>query len=503
VSNVSFKQILYALDESRGRLLLFGALSAFLLILLAPAGWNANEEEYFQMAHRAVAPEAFHRFDAAADSSRAQFVPKAILGTLVEWCGYEAAHDITRIGMALLYAFGLTVLFSALRIGALDALLILTVFVLLKEELIGGEWLFRGIEFKTIAYSILFVAFGMAVRARWRMAIALGSVATYMHFLVGGFWSAMLLLLQWREQGFKHPPLRTALAYAASATPLLAIIFVDQFPAEPVASGELSADVIYSAIRNPHHVAPFHSVAAFLSWLPGLIAVVCLAAVLAVLQHHGMLSLAGVAAFWGTLFLLGAFVISYFDRHTYLFGKFYLFRPSSLTLLFALTAILPLLQRLLPTNVRLIWMLGATSIVTAFSLSVLKMQANDALRPDQLPYVQSLIAAIEANSQPDDIVLLEPYQEMSAKYAILHREIPRPTLVSWKFVPSNRVEILRWYALIQARDQLFVGGCGGGIALEPKPALLVTFTADSAERVGDCGPVVWNNGAVQLTKVAR
>ena len=94
----------------------------------------------------------------------------------------------------------------------------------------------------------------------------------------------------------------------------------------------------------------------------------------------------------------------------------------------------------------------------------------------------------QSNSQPDDIVLLEPYQEMSAKYAILHREIPRPTLVSWKFVPSNRVEILRWYALIRARDQLFVGGCGGGIALEPKPALLVTFTADSAQRIGDCGP---------------
>ena len=455
------------------------------------------------MAHRAVAPEAFHRYDAAADSSRAQFVSRTILGALVDWCGYEAAHDIARIGMAFLYAFGLTVLFDAVGIGALDALLILTVFVLLKEELIGGEWLFRGFEFKTIAYSILFVAFGMAVRSRWRMAIALGSVATYMHFLVGGFWSAMLLLLQWRERGFKHPPLKTALAYAASAAPLLVIIFMDQMPAAPVASGELSADVIYSAIRNPHHVAPFHSTAAFLSWLPGLIAVVCLAAMLAVLQRHGMLFLVGVAAYWGTLFLLGAFVISYFDRHTYLFGKFYLFRPSSLTLLFALTAIVPLLHRLLPTHGRPVWVLGAASIVMAFSFTVFKTQAKDALHPDKLPYVQSLIAAIESNSQPDDIVLLEPYQEMSAKYAILHREIPRPTLVSWKFVPSNRVEILRWYALIRARDQLFVGGCGGGIALEPKPALLVTFTADSAQRIGDCGPVVWNKGTVQLTKVAR
>jgi hypothetical protein len=111
-SKAGERQFLFALDESRGRLHLFGALSAFLLILLAPAGWNANEEEYFQMAHRAVAPEAFHRYDAAADSSRAQFVSRTILGALVDWCGYEAAHDIARIGMAFLYAFGLTVLLT-------------------------------------------------------------------------------------------------------------------------------------------------------------------------------------------------------------------------------------------------------------------------------------------------------------------------------------------------------------------------------------------------------
>ena len=88
-----------------------------------------------------------HRYDAAADSSRAQFELRTILGALVDWCGYEAAHDIARIGMAFLYAFGLTVLFDAVGIGALDALLILTVFVLLKEELIGGEWLFQRFPF--------------------------------------------------------------------------------------------------------------------------------------------------------------------------------------------------------------------------------------------------------------------------------------------------------------------------------------------------------------------
>src|SRR5262249_19852888 len=106
-----------SLDASRSRWLLFAALSALLLLMLAPTGWNANEEEYFQMSHRFVAPDTFSANDAAFDQSRAQFVSKGVLGYLVQVLGYERAHDVARIGMALFYAFGMTVFFSAAGMG--------------------------------------------------------------------------------------------------------------------------------------------------------------------------------------------------------------------------------------------------------------------------------------------------------------------------------------------------------------------------------------------------
>jgi hypothetical protein len=183
-------------ERSRSLSLLFAGLAALLVLQLWPAGWTGNEENYFQLAYRTFAPEKFSQFHAVFDASRARFVPLYLLGSAVHLLGYDGAHAVTRILMAILYAAGLAYFFSALQLSVWDALLIIVAFMLAGEFLIGGEWLFQGVEPKTVAYGLLFFAFGFALRRRWIAATAAGAAATYMHFLVGGFWTLMILVQQ-------------------------------------------------------------------------------------------------------------------------------------------------------------------------------------------------------------------------------------------------------------------------------------------------------------------
>ena len=45
------------------------------------------------------------------------------------------------------------------------------------------------------------------------------------------------------------------------------------------------------------------------------------------------------------------------------------------------------------------------------------------------------------------------------------RRTGRPTLVTWKFAPSNDRELIVWYRRMKLRQALFAQGCGSGMPL--------------------------------------
>jgi hypothetical protein len=503
VSAVSLleKWVLY-LDGARTGVALFAALALLLLLVLAPTAWNANEENYFQLAYHRAAPEKFSEHHAIFDRSNARVVAESIFGSAVKRLGYERAHFVSRICMALLYALGLAVFFAGVGVGVLESLFIITLFGAMGEGLIGGEWLFKGVEGKTLAYALLFVAFGLGQRGRWYAAIAAGIAATYLHFLVGGFWTLVLLVYQWhRLREFKRTVWSLALVVVLMA-PLLIVVALDQWSNIGAAQPQgLSANFIYSEIRSDHHVAPFKGLYSFWRWFPGIVVILTLLSVLAVLQRRRLLPPIGAVAAMGLGYLLLALVIAFFDRHHYFFGKFYLFRPSSLALFFALTAIVASIKHQCSDNGRLVLALSAGAFVAASLWGIFKTQVDALVKAPAIPYKRELIAAIEANSSESDIVLIEPFDEMNHEYIRLHRDIPRPTLVSWKFVPTNPTDILRWYELIQRRSRLFANGCVE--PMEPPVKLLVVFHKDVAERVRNCGDPAWRHGDAVLIRVGH
>ena len=486
-------------DQSRNRLLYFGLLSAFLLILLFPLNRIGNEENYFQLAFRKVYPETFSPFHAVFDKANARFVGEYLFGSLVGLFGHDVAIAVARVAMALFYAASLTYFFRSLRLSVLDGLIILVLFHLAGEELLGGEWLFFGVESKTCAYAFVLVAFGLVNHGRWLAAILACVAAAYMHFLVGGFWALVVLLLQWYKLRDIPTSTKTLLAFCLLLSPLVYVIASDQFTTQGHMQGTLSANAIY-AYATARHVSPFAGTPPFMfgGWLQGFISTVFLALAMAVLVSRDKSNLINIAGLIGLIELILAVLVSYLDRNTFFFGKFYLFRPSSLTLFFVITGLMGILNDNLTVYGHQVKSLLLCALMMPFFSWSLSQQIHY-YRQQALPEKKELVTAIEAYAKPDDIVLLEPYNEFDPAYLRLHRDIRQPTLVSSKFVPTNPDELLRWYSLIQMRKAIFDNGCEN--KLEFPIRWLVTFRPKSMEKLKNCGQVVWRNRDVALIEI--
>ena len=492
------------IERPRSFLPLFAGLTGLLMLQLWPAAWIGNEEQYFQLAYRTFAPEEFSQFPAAFDTSHARFVPLYLLGFAVHLLGYDGAHAVTRILMAILYAAGLAYFLSALRLSVWDALLVIVAFMMAGESLIGGEWLFKGVEPKTLAYGLLFFAFGFALRGRWIAATVAGAAATYMHFLVGGFWSLMILVQQWLETKQRRELFLCLAAYGILTLPLAWLIARDQLAGAAIPVTHL-ADAIY-AERQPWHVAPFASRREFWGWTPGIMATFALFLVLGALRARHCAAGRAVAlvsrtALLGLAYLLLALVAAFADRHTQLLGKFHLFRPSALTLLLALTAIAALLRGRLPDAEAPLKSLVAFALVAWFSWATFKTQVDRSRAGSAIPERGELVAAIVSHTAPGDVVLIEPVSDFDPDYLSLNRQIPRPTLVSRKFVPTNPVDILRWQSYIELRSAVFAKGCT--VPMPVPVRWLVTLRPESVARLAGCGPPVWRKGNVALIPVPR
>jgi hypothetical protein len=215
-------------DRELGLAALALALLPAFLLMAPPSLWDPNEEDYLALAFRKVAPAAFSPYSAVFDQANARFLSNLVLGIPVAWLGYEPAHLLLRVVGAVLYALAFAALLRALRLGLLDGLAALALFGLLGPDLMGGEWLFFDAEPKTFAYAFVFLAIAAAVRDRWCGAAGCLALATYFHFLVGGFWAAWTCVLHLAL----HRRWRTSAAlaglYAAAVTPLLVVAVLDQ-----------------------------------------------------------------------------------------------------------------------------------------------------------------------------------------------------------------------------------------------------------------------------------
>jgi hypothetical protein len=479
-------------------------LPLVLLVMLPTGKFDSNEEQYFQLAYRLLAPEAFSPYSAVFDRASGRAASYYLIGSAVAAFGYDGAHIVLRVLNSLLYAVGFAALFSALRLSAVDSAFALAVFYLADEGLFGGEWLLRGTEPKTLAYPLILVGLGLGFRNRWGSALPCFVGATYLHFLVGGFWSVAALFYQWLAMRQLKTTILTALTYMALSVPLAVSLLVDQRGEDVVAAAlGQGADYLY-AFRNAHHVLPFASTRRFLvDWSTPILASIALTAVLVMLIRRSTGTsrtlLVLVVCLLGYLF--AALVASAFDRTGGRLGKFYLFRPASLTLLLAIVASLRSVNDWRNEAPQFVKRAVAIIVIPLFLWSAAKVKLEQIYWPE-IPRreVQELKSHIHARSRPDQIVLIEPVRTVWGVAVALPRLLERPTLVSWKFVPSNPHDIQRWSGLLRYTEELFARGCRE--PLEFDVAFLVVLSEARLQAVQSCGEVTYQTNRFTLIRIA-
>ncbi len=472
-----------------------------LTLLIPPHGiLSDNEENYFALAERFVDGSAWPGTTAVFDASRHRMLSDVTLGYLVSTVGFVPAQVLTRLLAIVGYTLTLPALFRVFGLSALDAALAVMAMALVGQDIIGGEWLFDGYEAKVTAYVLVLAAITL-VLAREQLIVAalVFAASTYFHFLVGGFWflAAMALRLLERPRDLRRVALATAL-YAILVMPLLGVIGWSRFADVSVAQATdvPPPDVIYSIIREPHHQSPFLSWAYFRDhWLPGYaMALPMLLACLSV-ARRGESRLPRAMAVWLAGLLAYLFFVlgpKFLDRNSGVLGKLYLFRPSSLILLLWLVLALAVAATMLGSRTwilrtSLLALIGPAFLYVQGGRLVHEMVAHEALERQK----QALFSDIARVVAPGDVVLIDPDIEM--QLLDFERRTGRPTLVTWKFAPSNDRELIVWYRRMELRRALFAQGCSSGMPLSDIQYLLTT-PASAPRLATSCGPEAFRVG---------
>ena len=504
------KNILFKLRsfifENKNWIVNFVLIFALIIFLMPPSEqWRSNEETYLGLAWRMFSPENLSKISALRDPVYNRFLFDYLTGFSINHIGFEWTHALGRIIVALLYSASLVTLFRSLNLSPIDSYTIILTFVYLHEDILGGESLFKGFEPKTLAYPFVFFSFYTSLKKRFKFSYFLLIIATYFHLLVGVFWSFVTLIGQLYWTRNIKQTLLDSLKYLIACSPLFLMIVVQQLQAQETVNSTPQATWIYSYFRNPHHVAPFASAKELASWSRGILSLFGLTVASVVLYHNSrnknekefsklILAL--------NLYLIFSLVISYFDENGVL-GKFYLFRPSSVTLLLTLCLYVVYLKNRLSKNI------NQLSFVVLVLISVLAIPHLSSYKsiissvksavPDETPsYVNNLkLEQIIKSSNNMDIFLIDP--ELERAYLSFERKYNRPTLIYYKFVPTTASEIVRWYKLLNMREELFYKGCPAKI-MEEYP-IRYLLTKNDRVSVDSCGKELFKNQEVKLIKL--
>jgi hypothetical protein len=502
----------------------FFLIFTLIMLMMTPGIWNGNEEQYLGYAWRKSSPEALARISALRDTANHRFIFEYLTGFSIKNIGFEWTQALGRIIVALLYSASLVSLFKNLKISTTAFCTIILIFFWLGESILGMEWLFRGFEPKTLAYPFVFFSFSTSLKKRFGSSYLLLALATYFHFLVGGFWFFITWLVQlyWTKQTFMN-----SLKYLIPCIPLFFIIVVGQLQTQDSINSTPPVSWIYSHFRAPHHVAPFASKAVFMEfWYQGVILLLGLTIISAIIYRYSQNRIEkefSKLVLTLNIYLFLSLFISYFDKQGVL-GKFYIFRPASITLFLSLCLYALFLQNIISKKFskfsissKISLQFSFVTLVLISCLTIPSLSGHTAYKflSKQAQSLNSFkisqhknnfdLEQIIKKSHPTDIFLIDPNLEKdpdliwNIKILSFERKYNRPTLVLDKFMPSTNSEIMRWYKLLNLKNNLFKEGCPSEITKHYKIRYLLAHQNNN--KVNNCGKEIYNQGGIKLIEL--
>ena len=500
-----------------GRRFWWLALMAAILIgpSMWPVQWSGNEINYFDLSYRFARPDTFTDHHAVFDNSYGRLVPFLLIGKTVDWLGFEGAKTVLALVLWIASSLGVAAVAQGMGLRVAELALGLLVF-LRRQGILGNEWLFETVEAKGFAYVAVLFGLAAGLRGRWALAMVLAALATYMHFLVGGFWALAFLVLYLLKGGRLAGALRHGLLFFVLILPVFIILLRERIGVSVDTSGlDMTLDQIYARYSVLFHVAPLiDGITGFIKdWLPGLCAHLLLLAGLVALRDRFPDRATGRWLIGLNVYVLAALAVYMADNGSFRFAQFYLLRPEGLIYLLSLLLAAQLLFRLadgaVARRLGALAVLASVLLVTPKALTNLERMAKDypaatrmlsALTPDQ----RGVLDWLRENTAPGDAILVEPVgrgtiMEGDPFPGGLERLSGRGFIVNFKYIPTAKADLVRWYGLIRARLDFFRGDCAANATLGADYA--VFRLKDGWGQAGDCVTEVHRNDGYMIGRV--
>lgn len=433
-----------------------------------------NEEEYFVFAKAFADPHWIPGALSIKDVPGTRIIFDTVVGWALGFASFEQVAAAGRTLCAILFAFPLSLLFRKLRLSHLEAVFLLTAFVVSHQSFFGNEWIFRSFETKVVSYAFVFYSIYYLIEGKIRLSVIFSAAAIYFHVLVGGWYVLALFAYLFLRRIPLREVLVSALTLAVLLTPLAFYLADKYLVHNPNVIDGVTVSWVYAYVRNPHHLDVLGRLlqgkasvqievllSALMGWLciktwvkdkdPAIRALCLLSLVLFAQQFLSLL-------------------VAFFDTQG-VFLKFYPYRTSALSLFLSLTLLLVLFKKsgwLHPlkytspvedSNGRA-GQLAVVSVMLAFVVlglgSRLYRNAVDSYRV-AYPSVKQLAMNsttdwIRRNTDAAAVVL--DLEDRSPGHLDFIRETQRDSFSVYKFVPTTNRLIYEWYQRVLARDRV-------------------------------------------------
>ena len=399
---------------------------------------------------------------------------------LVKKIGHEKAQRVGRLISLILYSICLGYFFKLIGFNLFQLTICLLVFLSCGQDLFGGEWFFYSYQPKTLAYPILFLALTCIIRNRLLESTFLLGITTHIHFLIGGWFFLFSIIFMIIKKVSAKKFFNYFIIYLIITIPLTAYILKNYFIIVDLENFKNfpSADWIYASFRHPHHMAPFKNFSFFYGvWFSGIIISIPLTALSLHVYLKSKDNIYQNIALLNTIIfaqLYFCLILAFFDQ-TYFFGKFIMFRSTSMALFLSIVLSIYWINNMIDNRVS-----KANLNLFIFSILFLAHISNYPWKLVQMAREPNVTATdlmdfIGNNTFQDDIILIDPKLENN----LLHfeRYTQRPTLVTRKFIPTAKTGILEWYRRIQFKQKIFNNIPTNG---EYKYSYLITTVGNSS-----------------------
>jgi hypothetical protein len=153
------------------------------------------------------------------------------------------------------YAYALTKLFEVLEIKIIAALAMLQIFIFVPEGYLGGEWIFKTFEAKTLAYPFIILSLRQVLLNNYNKAVIPIIFACYFHVLIGGWFLLSILIYELYSNRNIKSTFLFGVKFVLGILPIIILIGIDFYNNKDLDFSEFGNVLAYGRLKG--HIGIF------------------------------------------------------------------------------------------------------------------------------------------------------------------------------------------------------------------------------------------------------